>query len=218
MSPELDAVIAAGMAKDPEDRYPTTTEMARAAQAAIANGGRTQRTKPGSRQTTPGTAPLAPTKGFQDEDTEKHWHKENPRRTEQLEPAADATQARPAADPTPAADATQARPAEQGEKAWAPTTAQPAQPGWAPTRPGRPTMSPRRGHPRTSAHRRRWTKVPPLPPRLNRRRLPGAVRCRPAAGRRRCAVALVQAHGDCRSHRPRDDLRRRRHDPRGARR
>ncbi|BBY94390.1 hypothetical protein MGALJ_40590 [Mycobacterium gallinarum] len=138
VSPELDAVIAAGMAKDPEDRYPTTTEMARAAQAAIANGGRTQRTKPGSRQTAPGAAPLAPTKGFQDEDTEKHWHKEKPRRTEQVEPAADATQARPAADPSPAADATQARPAEQGEKAWASTTAQPAQPGWAPTQAGTP--------------------------------------------------------------------------------
>ncbi|MFI5509683.1 protein kinase [Mycobacterium sp. NPDC051804] len=158
VSPELDAVIAAGMAKDPEDRYPTTTEMARAALAAVANGGRKQATKPGSRKTAPGVAPIAPTQAFQDEDTEKHWHKETKaRRTENVQPAADPTQAQPAADPTqaqPAADPTQARPVEQTsppqwaptqsgtpehvEKAWAPTTAQPAQPGWAPTQAGTP--------------------------------------------------------------------------------
>lgn len=157
VSPELDAVIAAGMAKDPEDRYTTTTEMARAAQAAIANSGQTRPAKPGSRQTAPGVAPIAPTRAFVDEDTEKHWHKTKARPAEKVEPAADATQARPAADPTqaqPAADATQMRPAEQGappqwapthlgtpdhvEKAWAPTTAQPAQPGWAPTQAGTP--------------------------------------------------------------------------------
>ena len=157
VSPELDAVIAAGMAKDPEDRYTTTMEMARAAQAAIASGGQTRPAKPGSRQTKPGAAPLVPTQAFPDDDTEKHWHKTKARPAERIGPAADATQAQPAADPTqarPVADPTQARPAEQGtppqwaptqsgtpehvEKAWAPTTAQPAQPEWAATQAGTP--------------------------------------------------------------------------------
>ena len=148
VSPELDAVIASGMAKDPEARYTTTTEMARAATAAIANSGRTRPARPGSPQTAAGAAPAALTRGFQEEDTEKHWHKETKALpAEQAEPAADATQAQPAVD------ATQARPAEQAppqwaatkagtpehvEKAWAPTTAQPAQPEWAPTQAGPP--------------------------------------------------------------------------------
>jgi hypothetical protein len=136
--PALDKVIAAGMAKDPQDRYTTTTEMARAAQAAIANGG----SKPGSRQTAPGDAPVAMTRAFQEEDTEKHWHKTKARPVEKVEPAADATQARPAEQAPPGWAPTMAGTPEHVEKAWAPTQMQPAeeglQPPWAPTQAGTP--------------------------------------------------------------------------------
>jgi serine/threonine-protein kinase len=141
VSAELDKVIAAGMAKDPEDRYTTTTEMARAAQAAIATSVGTQ-PKSGSRQTTPGDAPVAMTRAFQEEDTEKHWHKTQARSAEKAEPAADATQARPAEKAPPQWAPTKAGTPEHIEKAWAPTQAQPAeqglQPPWAPTQAGTP--------------------------------------------------------------------------------
>ncbi|MGO4445513.1 protein kinase [Mycobacterium sp. 2YAF39] len=142
VSPELDAVIAAGMAKDPEQRYATTTEMARAAQAAITNIGRPQPAKPGSRQTASGAAPLVPTQAFQEEDTEKHWHKTQARPAEKVEPDADQTQMRPAEQAPPQWAPTKAGTPEHVEKAWAPTQAQPAdqglQPPWAPTHAGTP--------------------------------------------------------------------------------
>jgi serine/threonine protein kinase len=142
VSPELDAVIASGMAKDPEQRYTTTTEMARAAQAAIANTGRPRPAKPGSRQTAAGAAPLIPTQAFQEEDTEKHWHKTQARPAEKIEPDSDQTQARPAEQAPPQWAPTKAGTPEHVEKAWAPTQAQPAdqglQPPWAPTHAGTP--------------------------------------------------------------------------------
>jgi len=141
VSAELDKVIAAGMAKDPEDRYTTTTEMARAAQAAIATSVGTA-PKPGSRQTAPGDAPVAMTRAFQEEDTEKHWHKTKARPAEKVEPAADATQARPVEQASPQWAPTQAGTPEHVEQAWAPTQMQPAeqglQPPWAPTQAGTP--------------------------------------------------------------------------------
>jgi serine/threonine-protein kinase len=142
VSPELDAVIASGMAKDPENRYGTTTEMARAAQAAIANDGRTQPAKPGSPQTAAGVAPSFPTRALIDEDTEKQWHPTQARPAEKVEPDSDATQARPAEQAPPQWAPTKAGSPQHVEKAWAPTQAQPAdqghQPPWAPTHAGPP--------------------------------------------------------------------------------
>src|SRR6476469_9358238 len=48
VTPGLDAVIAAGMAKDPDNRYATTTEMARAARSAITDAAaQTRQAQPG---------------------------------------------------------------------------------------------------------------------------------------------------------------------------
>ena len=138
VAPELDAVIASGMAKDPEERYGTTTEMARAATAAIANRGRTKpAAKPGSAHTAAGVAPSTPTRAFVEEDTVRHEQPTQLRPAEKIEPAADATQARPAEAP-PQWAPTHAGTPEHVEKAWAPTKAQPAQPEWAPTQAGQP--------------------------------------------------------------------------------
>ena len=138
VSPQLDVVIASGMAKDPEERYGTTTEMARAAVAAIAAGGRTRpAAKPHSSATAAGVAPSFPTRAFADEDTVRHGQPTELQPAEKEEPAADATQARPAESP-PQWAPTHAGTPEHVEKAWAPTKAQPAQPEWAPTQAGTP--------------------------------------------------------------------------------
>jgi serine/threonine-protein kinase len=96
LTPELDAVIAAGMAKNPDERYGTTTEMARAAAAAIANSGRTSpAAELYSSWTAVGTAPSMPTQAF----------------AEKSGPAADApTQARPVAAPPQGAETAAPRP------------------------------------------------------------------------------------------------------------
>ncbi len=162
VTPELDPVIAAGMAKDPDKRYGTTTEMARAARAAITNAAvQTRPAQPGSAPTVAGVAASAPTRAERPEQGENAWAptKAQPAevdppterdvqlpwaptragRPEHVEQASAPTRAQPAEQasaPTraqPAAQApTQAQPAQH-----APPTEQ-AQPAWAPTQSGTP--------------------------------------------------------------------------------
>jgi serine/threonine-protein kinase len=95
VSPQLDAVIAAGMAKDPDERYGTTIELARAARSAITTSVPKPPSLPDPQHTAAGVAPSAPTQARPAEATAEPWAP------------------------------TQARPAEATAEPWAPTQARP---------------------------------------------------------------------------------------------
>ncbi|BBY45223.1 serine/threonine-protein kinase [Mycolicibacterium celeriflavum] len=121
VTPELDAVIAAGMAKDPDERYGTTVELAQAASKAITDPGvTTQPAQPHSAPTAAGPAPSASTAVASTAQAGQAWAPTRARPAEQVDPPASPTQAGP-----PAAT-TQAGPPEHVKKAWAPTHSAPA--------------------------------------------------------------------------------------------
>jgi hypothetical protein len=106
----LDAVIATGMAKDPDQRYGTTIDLARAAQSAITSAVPTPPSPPDSLHTAAGIAPSAPTQVGTREGVRQ---------------ARAPTQARDAEDVDQAWAPTHAGTPEHVEKAWAPTQARP---------------------------------------------------------------------------------------------
>ena len=108
VSPQLDSVIATGMAKDPDQRYGTTTELARAARTAITTADPRPSAPPDPLRTLAGAAPSMPTQATTPE-------------AEAWAP----TQARPPEGAAEAWAPTQARPPEGAAEAWAPTQARP---------------------------------------------------------------------------------------------
>ncbi len=118
---ELDSVIATGMAKEPDERYGTTIELARAARSAVA----ATVTKPASSRapghTFAGAAPSAPTEARAPATVDAAWA---------------ATQVRPAEHAQESSVPTQTGPPEHVKQAWAPTqggTPEHVEKAWAPT-------------------------------------------------------------------------------------
>jgi serine/threonine protein kinase len=112
VSPQLDTVIATGMAKDPDKRYRTTVELARAARTAVTAPIPRPPSPPASVRTAPWTAPSVPT--------------ESAHTPETVEAAGTPTQARMPEPVDEARAPTKAGTPDHVEKAWAQTQARSA--------------------------------------------------------------------------------------------
>src|SRR6202171_1736559 len=140
VSPQLDAVIATGMAKGPDERYGTTVELARAARTAVTARIPRPSSSPASVRTAPWTAPTAPTESAHTPETVEAAGA--PTQARVPEPAGEAWASTQAGAPEHVHEAeasTQAGTPDHVEKAWAQTKARPAEVAHAPPPAAGPT-------------------------------------------------------------------------------
>jgi len=125
VSPQLDTVIATGMAKDPDERYGTTTELAHAAREALTAV--IPKPPPDPQHTAVGAAPSSPTEVHTVERVGQAWAPTEARMPTADDEAWTPTQAGPPDHVRKAWAATEAGPPDHVEKAWAPTQNRPVE-------------------------------------------------------------------------------------------